>query len=171
MTSQELKEFFGDALSPYDGELNKEHGGLSYVIGHLTHIEELCEEKAIGYYLGRTGRKVPLFAFKEDGYIGIGCSYAHAMDSLLSKKIEGTSLEERIQKFVESHSLDEKYTIKDFWEWHRYLTLSCYGGGERFKNEHNLNEDDLISVDEFVELVKEEFGGEIISKARDCYEK
>ena len=65
MNINELKDFFGEKLTPYYGELNENHDGLSYISGHLSHIDEIKEKEANGYYLGKGGTALPLYALKE----------------------------------------------------------------------------------------------------------
>ena len=168
-TDKQRKDFFGNLLSYYDGELNEIYDGLSYIEKHLTHIDNITDKEACGFYLGRSGRKIPFFAIKDDDKIGIGASYGHASDVLLMKQTIGISEEQRLSEFIESHEKDKSYTVENLWDWHRYLTLSCYSGGERFRDEHGLKMEDLMSIQHFISITENDFGGHIIKKLKPYY--
>lgn len=162
-------DFFGDKLSRYDGELSEKYGGLSLIDKHLVHINEITETMAKGFYLGRSERQIPFYALKENGKVGMGCSYAHAADSLLRAQIQDVSTEQRISEFVACHSKNELYTVEDFWHWHRYLTCSCYGGGQAFFSQLGFHPEDKVSVQLFIYHTQNVHGGKIIRQLIPYY--
>ena len=96
--------------------------------------------------------------------------FAHGRDirsahrSLLAKLIGGKDIEERINDFVKSHpSWSEKYSASDLFEWHFLLTGSCKFGRDAFcKANHIDMEKDLFTVGEFVDMVRGNYGWEVI---------
>ena len=61
-----------------------------------------------------------------------------------------------------------KYKAKDFYEWHHKLTGSCEMGRNTFAEEHGIDlNSDMFTVEEFVELCKTSYGGEIIRKLNE----
>ena len=162
-------DFFGDKLLRYDGDLNEKYGGLSLIDDRLVHINEITENAAQGFHVGRSGRQIPFFALKENGKVGTGCSYAHAADALLNAQIRDVPEEQRIAEFVACHSKDELYTAEDLWNWHRYLTCSCYGGGQAFLSKLGYRMEDKASVQLFIQRTQNEHGGKIIQKLIPFY--
>lgn len=169
MSKKRRKEFFGDLISDDYSELSEIHGGLSRIKGHLTHIDEMSDTEARGFYLGRTGRKIPFFALKAGNQIGIGCSYAHAADALMFQQMHKIPVDQRISDFVKTHKSHELYTVENLWDWHRKLTFSCYSGGEEFRDSHGLKMDTIMSVQHFILITENYFGGEIIRQLKPHY--
>lgn len=96
--------------------------------------------------------------------------FAHGRDirsahrSLLAKLIGGKDIKERINDFVKSHpSWSEKYSASDLFEWHFLLTGSCKFGRDAFcKANHIDMEKDSFTVGEFVDMVRGNYGWEVI---------
>ena len=69
----------------------------------------------------------------------------------------------RINKFIETHNLTDKYPVKDLERWHMLLTSSCHKGRADFAQSHNLNiNEDMLTIPEFFELVKGSWGSNVI---------
>ena len=146
MTNMNRKKFFNDLITDYTGELNEKYNGLSYIGNHLVHINELSDNEAKGFYVGRTGKEIPFFALKDGDKIGFGTSYRLAADSLFFEKMKVIPEEERFNEFVRTHDKDKEYPVSDLWEWHRKLAFSCYEGGEKFMQKYNLTPETLMTV-------------------------
>lgn len=164
------KEFFGEKIKPYDGELNEKYGGLSYIDDHLTHIDVLSETEASGFCPGIVAKRfVPFYAAKDGEKVGIGVSYEHAADALLFLQTIDVPVEDRIQEFVSTHKLGEKYTVSELRYWTRRLTLACYGGVEDFVKAHNLKDDDLWETMDYLDLVLDKHDNRVLRKVKDMY--
>lgn len=168
-TKLERETFFGSRITPYDGELNEAYDGLSYVDNHLTHIDNINGNMARGFYIGRTGRIIDLYAIKEDDIIGLGSSYEHAADALLFKQIRHLSYEERVQRFVDRFEDKKLYTVGELWDGHRKLTGSCYSGVASKLEEHGVSVDELMDVSEFIYRVENEQFGNIVKMLKPYY--
>ena len=164
------QSFFLSKISQYHGELNDRYDGLSYIDGHLTHIDTLTEHEATGFYLGRINeRKIPFFALKDGDMVGIGQSYGHAADNLLFQQIVGVSEDDRITEFVSTHENGKLYPVSDLRYWFRRLTGACYGGVEDFMQKYNLHDDDVMSLQKFVLLTQKDYPHHAIEKLKDYY--
>ena len=75
--------------------------------------------------------------------------------------------EEAIEAFVQKFKKGEKYPGTDFFEWHHYLTGSCLMGREAFVKNKGLDVNALYTVDEFIEICKNDYGHEIISELKE----
>ena len=73
--------------------------------------------------------------------------------------------EQAIEMFLEEFTLGKKYPAKSFYIWHNRLTGSCEFGRNKFVREHGIDlENGMYTVEEFVEITKNDFGGEIINR-------
>ena len=69
----------------------------------------------------------------------------------------------RINNFIKTHNLTDKYPVKELERWHMVLTSSCRKGRSDFAEAHNLNiEEDMLTIPEFFELVKGSWGSNVI---------
>ena len=78
--------------------------------------------------------------------------------------------DERLQAFVDAHKWGVEYPDKDFYDWHNKLTGSCKMGRDRFAQEHGLEKlDGKHTIEWFVNLTKDSYGGEIIKRIPSLY--
>lgn len=73
----------------------------------------------------------------------------------------------KITRFLETHSLDEKYPIRELSRWHSILCRSCPAGKKTFAQQHNLDvENGMMTIREFIEITghDEEYGSKVIKK-------
>ena len=54
----------------------------------------------------------------------------------------------------------KRLTVKELYSWHGALTGSCRFGRDEFQKEHNLKDEDTLSLEEFVKLTGDAFGGD-----------
>lgn len=78
-----------------------------------------------------------------------------------------TSVNERIDLFLEKFKKGQKYQGSDFFEWHHLLTGSCRMGRETFCKEHNLSLADEYTVDDFIKICENAYGSEVIKKLKE----
>lgn len=116
----------------------------------------------------------------EDCYIvKQGSLFAHgktlraAMDALRDKLFEDMPEEERIAEFVKAHEWGKQYPSADYYGWHHRLTGSCDMGRSEFAKHHGyrLTDDELLTVEEFIKLTENSYGGSVIRKLREAYKE
>ena len=116
----------------------------------------------------------------EDCYIvKLGCLFAHgktlraAMEALRDKLFEDMPEEERIAEFVKAHEWGKQYPSADYYAWHHRLTGSCDMGRSEFARSHGykLTDDELLTVEEFVRLTENSYGGDVIRRLPAQYGK
>ena len=116
----------------------------------------------------------------EDCYIAKqGSLFAHgktlraAMDALRDKLFEDMPEEERIAEFVKAHEWGKQYPSADYYDWHHRLTGSCDMGRSEFAKRHgySLTDDELLTVEEFIKLTENSYGGSVIQKLREAYQE
>ena len=114
----------------------------------------------------------PCYIAKVGDYFAHGDTAHHAAQDANSKYLQNMPEEERINAFIEAHpNKSEKYEASDLFEWHNTLTGSCRMGRENFCNEQGINiEEDSFTIEEFVKLTKDSYGGDIIKQILEAYE-
>ena len=45
----------------------------------------------------------------------------------------------RVEKFIKTHNLKDKYSAKDLYRWHTLLTASCIQGKNNFFRDHGYD--------------------------------
>ena len=115
----------------------------------------------------------PCYVVKQGGVYAHGETLRAAMEALRDKLLEGMPLEERIEEFVKAHEWGKAYQSADYYDWHRKLTGSCEMGRSEFAAAHGykLTADELLTVEEFIDLTKGSYGGDIIRRLREAYNK
>lgn len=79
-------------------------------------------------------------------------------------------IEQRINEFISAHQWGIKYPDKDYFEWHNRLTGSCYAGRMEFAAQHGLeNLDGERTVEEFIALCRDSYGGKVIKALEQAY--
>jgi hypothetical protein len=136
--------------------VDRVHGGVA--MGRILR-EDLTTERC---YIVKQGS---LFAHGE--------TLRAAMEALRDKLLEGMPLEERIEEFVKAHEWGKAYPSADYYGWHHKLTGSCEMGRSEFAAAHGykLTADELLTVEEFIDLTKGSYGGDIIRRLREAYNK
>ena len=77
--------------------------------------------------------------------------------------IKSTAFETKINDFVNTHNMTDKYSARELSRWHMILTMSCPSGRYQFAKKMNIDvNNDYFTVPEFFELCKGELGEEII---------
>ena len=109
---------------------------------------------------------------KQCGLFAHGKTLRKAMDALRDKLFENMPEEARIAEFVKVHEWGKQYPSADYYDWHHRLTGSCDMGRSEFAKCHGykLTDDELLSVDEFIKLTENSYGGSVIRKLRDVYQ-
>lgn len=152
---------YGDGIKMFDGK------AVYQVDGIPTIIDKVMLSLAKGYILNNDFTLTPCRIAKENGYFAHGKTCKEAQEALQAKIFENMDTEQTIDKFIETFKKGEKYPGHMFYEWHHYLTGSCKMGRDSFVHNHGINLDDMYTVDEFMELCKNDYGCEIFQQLSD----
>jgi hypothetical protein len=147
--------FCGKKVSRIDGIrtiMSAVHGNVA--VGEILHIDFTTEKT----YIVKHGA---LFAH--------GRTLHEARDALLEKMFDDMPEPERIEKFVDAHSIDGTYPNIDFFNWHHRLTGSCEQGRKAFAMDHGIDLSGSMTTSEFLELTKDDYGGDIIKRVIETY--
>ena len=152
---------FGSGLKSINGKK------VYMVDGIATTISHIHGNTAKGTIVNSDLTETPCYIVKEGKYFAHGKTLAEANAALQDKLFEDMPAEERIAAFWKRHKKGIKYPTKDFFEWHHKLTGSCLMGRQQFAKDHDVDLDGEMTVEEFIDLTKNAFGGDIIKRLED----
>ena len=154
--------------SGYGSGLNSINGKKIYMVDDIaTTISHIHGNTAKGTIVNSDLTETPCYIVKEGRYFAHGETLAEANASLQDKLFEEMPAEERIVEFWECHKKGVKYPTKDFFDWHHKLTGSCLMGRQQFAKDHGVDLEGEMTVEEFIALTKNAFGGEIIKRLEE----
>lgn len=152
----------------YGYGLNSINGKKVYMVdGLVTTISHIHGNTAKGTIVNSDLTETPCYIVKEGRYFAHGETLAEANAALQDKLFEEMPVEERIAAFWECHKKGVKYPTKDFFEWHHKLTGSCLMGRQQFAKDHGVDLEGEMTVEEFITLTKNSFGGDIIKRLEE----
>ena len=137
------------------------------VDGIATTISHIHGNAAKGTIVNNDLTETPCYIVKEGKYFAHGKTLAEAHETLQEKLFDEMSVEKRIAAFWTCHKKGVKYPAKDFFEWHHKLTGSCLMGRQQFAKDHDVDLDGEMTVEEFIALTKNAFGGDIIKRLEE----
>lgn len=109
------------------------------------------------------------FIAKQDGIFAHGETLSGAMCALRDKLFVDMPEDERIAAFRAEHEPLTMYPTMDFFDWHHKLTGSCEMGRRDFAQRHGIDLTGEMTVEEFIELTENDYGGEVIRKLKPLY--
>lgn len=154
--------------------------GLITFAGHIVHyidevatvIERVRGNLAKGFIVNKDLTTSPCYVAKLEWLFAHGETVKDAEAALQSKLFAIMDPEEKIEAFLEEFKLGVKYPAMRFYEWHNKLTGSCEMGRKSFARDHGIDlENGLYTVEEFVEITRHAYGGEIIEKLKERIEE
>lgn len=162
---------YGDGYS-FGNKLKSINGDAVFDIDNVpTIIKHTKGNVAKGFIVNCDFTYEPCYIVKGNGYFAHGKTIREAQQGLVKKYIEDMDEDEIIEKFMSEFEHGKKYKGSVFFNWHHYLTGSCLMGRESFVKNHDLNLDDEFTVDEFIELTINDYGGEIIGQLKERWDK
>ncbi len=131
-----------------------------------TLIDSVHSYYAKGKILSEDLTTMPCYIAKQGNFFAHGTTLKQAFADVMEKFAESHPIERRIAEFNRKFpDRDRKYPASELFSWHHILTGSCHMGRKQFCKEHNLDyENGEYSVNEFISLTKNAYGGEIIRK-------
>ena len=102
------------------------------------------------------------FIGKFENCFAHGETIRDAIEDARSKYYQSLDFDEVKEKLLAEFKEKGKLTVKELYNWHGIITGSCRFGRSQFQKEHNLKDDDLLTLEQFIELTKNAFGGDKI---------
>ena len=161
---------YSDGFSYGDGLIKSFNREKVYLVdGVRTIVRHVRGGIAKGAILNSDLSLTNCFVVKQDGLFAHGETLAEAMAALRDKLIEGMSEQERIDAFRADHEPLTMYPIMDFFDWHHKLTGSCEMGRKAFAQRHGIDLSGEMTVEEFIKLTENDYGGDVIKKLKPLY--
>lgn len=149
---------FGDGISKYNNH-------YVFIIDNIsTIITSIHGNVAKGFILNKNLTLEKTFVAKGNNKFAHGKTLKEAVADLQKKIFDDLDIEEKIEMFNKQFNRVEKYSGEEFYKWHHILTGSCTAGRDNFVKENNLDLKKLYTVDEFIKITKDSYGGNIIKK-------
>lgn len=161
---------FGDGFGYGDSVIAINGNKVNVVDGIPTIITHLKNNIAKGYVLKNDLTLCPCYIAKIENSFAHASTIKEAVKQASEKAFQELPIERRIEEFWKCHNDTDKYPARDLWIWHNKLTGSCKMGRNQFAAEKGIDIDnDSFTVKEFVEMCKNEYGGETIRKLQEFY--
>ena len=140
--------------------------------GVQTIITQVKGNVAKGFILQSDLTRTPCYVVKGNGMFAHGDDLHKAMAALTDKLFDDMPEEERIAEFIKAHP-DKKalYSHQDLYDWHHRLTGSCVAGRNAFAKDHGIDMEGSSTVEYFIELTRNAYGGSIIKKLAEAYDR
>lgn len=129
-----------------------------------TVVSSIKENVMSGYILNSDFTKEKCYVVKGNGFFAHGKTIKEAQKALVEKYMESMDEDDIFEKFMSEFNHGEKYKGAKFFDWHHYLTGSCLMGRESFVKNHGLDLEKEYAVEEFFDLCRNDYGGEVIQR-------
>ena len=161
----------GDGYGDGDGDNWKSiNGNKIYRIDNvLTIITHLNKNVAKGKILNGDLTTEDCYVVKGHNEFSHGKTIKEAMQSLEEKIFDNMDTEETIEEFRKKFKDGRKYKGTTFFKWHHNLTGSCLMGRESFVKNNEIDLNKMYSVQEFIKLTENDFGGSVIRELKQYY--
>lgn len=163
----------GDFVDDRYGDVEKVNDMDIYTVDQIqTIITHVNNNIAKGYILKSDLTLESCYVVKQNNLFAHGKTVKEAIEALHEKLFDDMPQKERIKMFLQEFKLNKKYPAKMFYEWHHKLTGSCFMGRNVFVKEHGIDiEHDMMTVERFIELTKNEYGGGVIMELEKACQK
>ena len=150
-------EGWGSGVTQVDGK------NVYQIDGTPTLIYSIHGNVAHGAILHDDFTLTTCYVVKQDNLFAHGETLREAMEALRDKLFEDMPEEERISAFLAETECGKKYPNQHFYAWHHRLTGSCDMGRKAFAHDHGIDvENGTMTLEEFLELTKNSYGGDVI---------
>lgn len=145
---------------------------IFYIDGVPTIFKRIIGNLAKGFIVNLRGfTKSACYIVRGDGYFAHGETAKEAQDALFEKILEDKPEEERIEDFIAHFPKGKKAKGNEYYEWHHILTGSCKFGRDEFVRQNHIDLNSEYTPEEFIEIVKNAYGSDIIKQLKREYEK
>ena len=153
----------GDGIKSLDGER------IYRIDGVPTIIRSVHGNFAIGVILLSDLTLTPTHIARVGNFFAHGSTLRAAREAAQSKALQHEPVEQRIERFKNEYpDFNVKIPAMELFRWHNILTGSCEQGRRMFAKDKCINLDtDEFTVNEFVELTRHSYGGEVIERILD----
>lgn len=137
---------------------------IYYVDDVPTTITHVVGNIAKGHIVSDYLSLEPCYIAKSGNCFAHGKTKEQAIAYVNAKAFSNLDVDEKINEFLKTFKLDEKYKGHEFYKWHNLLTGSCRMGRESFVRCNNLSLEDDYTVQEFIDICRNAYGSKIIKQ-------
>ena len=137
---------------------------VEYIDCLPTAIKSVHSNFKRGFIINDNLTLKPCYIANFNGFFAHGKTLKEAISEAKNKYFSSKSVIERMIEFEKLFKKGKKYPNKEFFKWHNLLTGSCLMGRENFCLSKGIDLNDRSTPEEFIELCKNYFGGEIIKQ-------
>ena len=146
------------------------NGKNVYLVDRVqTIITQVRNNIAKGFILNKDLSLELCYVVKGHNLFAHGTTSKSAFQALQEKIFENLDPDEVIEEFRKKFKKDAKYKGEEFYTWHHILTGSCEMGRNSFVRNHDIDLAEKFTVEEFIELCENDYGGEIIKRLKEYY--
>ena len=160
----------GDGYGDGDGDGIKTFNKQTvYIIDKIqTIIKSIKNDVAKGFILNKDLSLTSCYIVRNDYYYSHGATLKEALQSLQEKTELSLPIAKRVENFKNKFkNFNRKVNASLLYIWHFKLTGSCKMGRDSFCTNHKINlTKDKFTIYEFIELVKDQYGSEIIKQLK-----
>ena len=137
-----------------------------YIDSIPTLIDSVHGSYAKGRILERDLSFTPCYIAKSQNFFAHGKTLKEAVADAKEKYEENMPIEERLELFNRQYpDREKKIPARELFDWHHTLTGSCLMGRKEWCKYKGIDvENDKFTINEFIELTRDSYGGEIIKK-------
>lgn len=135
--------------------------------GVQTLLYKIVKGIAKGAILNSDLTLTPCYIMKHENVFAHGETIHEAQQALQDKLFEELGTEERIDLFLKTFNLTDKYSGRLFFDWHNKLTGSCEMGRKSFIADRGLDIDAEYTVSEFISICENAFGSNVIQALKE----
>lgn len=159
---------YGSGYGDGDGLISFNHNPVNYIDDIHTVILNVHGNLAKGFTINNDLTTRECFVVKGHNLFAHGDTAKEAEDALQEKIMESMDPEEKIDLFLKEFKSGIKYPAEAFFTWHNKLTGSCEFGRRAFVRDHGIDlEHGTYTVEEFCEITKDAYGGDIIKQLEE----
>ena len=114
-------------------------------------------------------QKEPSYIYKFNGVFAHGDTVRKAKEDAERKYYNSLGVEQSIDLFTDKFKSGHSYPNRDFYNWHTILTGSCDSGKDMWIRDKKINLESTMTPNEFIELTKNAYGGDIIQRLTGHY--
>ena len=155
----------GDGYGYGSGGVASVNGRTVYLVDDVpTIFTAVTGDVAKGFILNSDLTETPCYIAKGRGYFAHGKTLREAVDALHAKIFDDLEPDEKISALLGEIKPGQKYKVSIWYDWHHRLTGSCEAGRKAWMQNHGVTMDDEYTLEEFCDLTKNDYGGEIIKQ-------
>ena len=160
---------YGDGYGSGYGIKTFNNYNVFIIDGIQTIITNIMGSYAKGFILESDFNLKPCYIAKGKGLFTHGNTLRKANEDLQNKIMQNLDIDEKIQIVIGEYEHGKRYSTRDFYKLHNFLTGSCEMGRSQFAKDHNIDLDGEMTMDEFIDLTEEAYGGCVIKQLKEAW--